>query len=195
MGTGANRHQDKWTFGEKGIPNALKRYPSALCPFSPNIYKWALGQMGTETNGHLGQMDIWGKGVPQVTYRGTPSALCPFLKNVCKQALGQMGIWGKRTFGEKGYPKCPEGVPSSAMCPFSPNVYKWAPRQMDNRGKGIPQVPYRSTPSDLCSFSKNVCKWALGEMGTYSKCIFGGTRYPKCPKRIPSSPFLPDAYK
>ena len=48
MGTGANRHQGKWTFGEKGCP----KYPVPIFP------KYL--QMGTGVNGRLGE------GVPQV---------------------------------------------------------------------------------------------------------------------------------
>ena len=54
---GANKH-----LGEKITPSALKRYPKCPGPISPKC-----SPMGTEANGHLGQMDIWGKEVHQVS--------------------------------------------------------------------------------------------------------------------------------
>ena len=67
--------------------------------------KWALVQIGTKANGHLGK-------------RGTPSALCLFPPNVCKWALGQMGTWGKCAFGRKVYSKCPKEVPQVPYAHF-----------------------------------------------------------------------------
>ena len=201
MSTGANRHQGKWTFGEKGYPKCLVSiFPKCLL-------------MGIGANGHLGQMDIWGK-------RGTPSALCPFPPNVCKWTLGQMGTWGKCIFGGKRHPKCPEEVPqvSYAHVPqmFTSEQWgKWALGVNAHLGEGgtpcpkrLPQVPYghfpqmyvnkhwgkwapgvnahlgeRGTPSALCPFTPNVYKWALGQMDIWGK------GHPKCPVPISSKFF------
>ena len=85
----------------------------------------------------------------------------------------QMGTRGKCTFGGKGYPTCPEGIPPSALCPFTLNVYKWALEQMGTwvkctfgeRGtsralKGYPQVPYAHFPQMYVNGHWG--KWALG---------------------------------
>ena len=63
----ANGQWGKWALrknrhlGEKGTPSALKRYPECPGPITPKC-----SQMGTKANGHLGPMEIWGKGVSQV---------------------------------------------------------------------------------------------------------------------------------
>ena len=157
MGTGANKHQGtdaNMTYGEKEYPK---------CPVS--IFPKCL-RMGTGANGHLKQMDIWGKGTTQVPYvhfpqmyanghwgkwalgvnanlgeRGTPSALCPFIPNFYKWALGQMDAWGK------GHPKYP--------VPISPKFFKRAVEKMDlgDPSAHLPQCPF--------------CPSAhLGDMGT-----------------------------
>ena len=77
--------------------------------------KWALVQIGTKANGHLGK-------------RGTPNALkrypkCPvFIFPKCLQMgtganghLGQMDIWGK------GVPQVP--YVHLSRCPFAPNSH------------------------------------------------------------------------
>ena len=115
MGTGANEH-----LGEG----------DALCPFPPNVYKWALGQI-----------DIWVKEVPQVSCAHFPQVFsneqwrkwalsanghfgkfspsvplpqCPFCPSVF---LGEMGT------GHLWYPFRPLAVPISHKCPFAPNAY------------------------------------------------------------------------
>ena len=97
IGTKANGHS-----GKRGTP-------SARCPFSPNVCKWALGKMDT-----WGKWTFGGKGhpkcpkeVPQVPYAHFPQ-------------MFTSGHWGKWALGEnvhlgergtpralKGYPKCP----------------------------------------------------------------------------------------
>ena len=45
IGTGANRHHKaNGHLGERGIPSFQRGTLSAI---SPNVYKWALGQMGS----------------------------------------------------------------------------------------------------------------------------------------------------
>ena len=130
IGHRGNGFQGKWTFGERGTLNALK----FLCPFPLKRL-----QMGSGANGHLRKMDIWGKGVPQVPYRGISSALSLLTQNVHKRVPRQMGIWGKWTFGGKGYPKC--------LVPFSPKCLQMGTEvnrhlgQMYIWGKGVLQVP------------------------------------------------------
>ena len=92
-----NRHRGKWVLvqigtkvnghlGKRSIPNALKGYPSALCSFSPNVCKWALGQMG-----FWGKLTFGGKEYPQVLYAHLPQIYA-------NGRFGQIDIWGK------GYP-------------------------------------------------------------------------------------------
>ena len=88
MGTGAiwalTDNWGKWRFGGIGTPSILKGYtPSALCPFPPNVCKWALGQMKT-----------WGKW----TFGGKRYLKCPepIFSNVYKWALGANGHLGER---------------------------------------------------------------------------------------------------
>ena len=53
----------KWTFAGKEYPKCLKGYPKCLMPITPKCLK-----MGSEANGHLGQMDIRGRSIPSVLY-------------------------------------------------------------------------------------------------------------------------------
>ena len=101
-----------------------------------------LGQMGICGNGYLGKIYIWGNWAPGEMGAGANRHL------------------GKWTFGEKGYPKCSNGVPQVPGVHF-PQMFtnghwgKWALGANGHLGK-------RSTPSALCPFSPNACKWALG---------------------------------
>ena len=75
--------------------------------------------MGNGENGHLGQMDIWGKGVPKVPYFFVPIFPQFFAKGQWeKWMLGKKDIWRK-------------GVPQVA-CAHFPQIFangqwvKWA---------------------------------------------------------------------
>ena len=75
MGTGANRHQGKWTFGEKGYPKCPNGLPQVPGVHFPQMFtnghwgKWAL-----RANVHLGERDNPRalKRYPQVPYAHLP---------------------------------------------------------------------------------------------------------------------------
>ena len=114
MGSGANEFQGKWTFGERVPPSALM----LLCPFPSNVCKWAVGQMGSEANGHWGKMNIWGKGYPKCP-KGVSQV--PWDHYPKMFTNGHQGKWALGANGHLGERRTP-----SALCPFSLNVYEWA---------------------------------------------------------------------
>ena len=84
MGTKANVHVELMHIWGNRYPMCPKGVPSsALSPFTPNVYKWALEQM-----------DILGKGAPQVSCTHYP------------QIFSQVPIFPSahlKIFGENGY--------------------------------------------------------------------------------------------
>ena len=169
IGTKANEH-----LGKRGTPSALTGNPK--CPVS--IFPKCL-QMGSGANGHLGQMDIWGKEAPQVPYVHFP-------KMYANEYMGKWALGVNAHLGEKDtpsalkrFPKCP--MPIFLKCLQMGTGANGHLGQMYIWGKGVP-------PSALCPFSSNVYKWALGQMGTWGKCTFGGKGYPTCLKECPKCP-------
>ena len=135
-------HWGKWALwvnahlGERGTPCPKGVPPSALCPFTSNVYKWALGKMGT-----WGKCTFGRKGYPM-----PQSALCLFTSNVYEWALGQMSFWAKCAFGGKGYPTCPKSEPQVLYAHFL---------QMFTNGHwGKGTFGEKGTPSVLYSFPK-----------------------------------------
>ena len=183
MGTGANRHQGKWTFGKKGYPKCPKgvlQVPSAHFPQMFTNGRW--GEWALRENGHLGE-----KGTPSVL-KGYPKCPLPIFRKCMQMGseanghLGQIDIWGK---------KVPQ-VPTSALCPFSPNAYKWALGQMNICRKGVPQVPEGVPPSAhfLQMFSnEHWGKWALGANGHLGVRGTPSVLYPFPPNFFPSAHF------
>ena len=63
----ANGHGSIWALdangllGDRGTPSTLKGYPKGLTSIFHKLLQMDMG-----ANGHLGQMDFWGKEVPQV---------------------------------------------------------------------------------------------------------------------------------
>ena len=101
--------------------------------FPSNVYKWAVGQMGTRTNEHLGE-------------KGTPRALGSFPQNVYKWAPRQMGTW------EKMYFKCPNRVPQVPYAHFPQMLTNGQWSKWTLRANG--HLEKKGTPSSLKEYPK-----------------------------------------
>ena len=128
MGTGANAH-----LGERGTP-------SALCLFSPNVCKSALGKCALGENGHLGE-----RSTPRAL-KGTPKCPMPIcsdahLQTFWKMDTGHLG-YSFRSLGVAYpfpqmpiFPKCPFVLVPISQEPIFCTKYSFSPRA------NLPQSP------------------------------------------------------
>ena len=134
-----NGYWGKWAL-EANVHLGERGTPRALCPFIPNVYKWALGQMNIWEKRHSKcpvpispkffkwAVEKMGLGDPSAhlphcpfcpsahlgDYPFTQLSICPV--SICKN-LGRIGT---------GYLGCsfrPLGVPPSPKCLFAPNAH------------------------------------------------------------------------
>ena len=149
---GANGHRNKWGLGANWLLGKI------------NWVKWAPGRV----NEHLGKMDIWGKVVCYPKFpKGYPKCPVSISLNVCIWPPWQMGT---RTFGGKGYFRCPNGVPQVPCVHFS-HIFEngqWGKWAFEGRGypkwsKSVPQMLRAHSPKIFANEQRG--KLALGVLG------------------------------
>ena len=193
MGIGANGHRSingelgKIGIWEKRIIEEMGIRGNYIFRGIGHRNKWALVQMGTKANVHLGK----GQGTlsSQISVPISPQMFVNGQRG--KWALAKNGHSGERgaVSALKRYPKCPEPIsPKCSQIGTKANMLlrKWTfgGKRYPKCPKGVPQVPYVHFPQMFTNVHWG--KWVLGAnvhlRETSTPCAL--KRYPKCPGSI-----------